>query len=378
MKPTCILQKTMNILIVILSFFFLFPLLHLVASIESCLNAVCQIEAPVVRFPFWIQSQQPKICGFPGFSVSCNSEGQTLLKLPYSGEFTIQEIDYSLQQLWINDPHNCLPKRILSFNLSGSPFDGIYFQDFTFFNCSLEYLKYRYNPIDCLSGSEYTVYATSNRNAFMYLSSVCNLVKTVKIPVGLPDYEPELSWDIGNDLRLSWDTPSCGKCELHGGRCGYKSNSSQGIGCCSVPQNGIPRSARYAITVGLGVPAVLCFIVVLCCLCGKIKYYSSRHDPIADFRTTVAPQPIVVGGLDVSTIESYPKLVLGESRRLPNPDDNTCSICLSEYKPKETLKSIPECQHCFHADCIDEWLLVNASCPICRKSPQKLPAVDVP
>lgn len=88
-----------------------------------------------------------------------------------------------------------------------------------------------------------------------------------------------------------------------------------------------------------------------------------------DFTSAVSPHPIIVEGLDGPTLESYPKIVLGESRRLPKPDDITCSICLSEYRPKETLKTIPECQHCFHADCIDGWLRLNATCPICRKSP---------
>ena len=45
----------------------------------------------------------------------------------------------------------------------------------------------------------------------------------------------------------------------------------------------------------------------------------------------VATQPTIVGGLDGPTIESYPKIELGENRRLPRPDDNTCPICLSEY-----------------------------------------------
>jgi hypothetical protein len=63
--------------------------------------------------------------------------------------------------------------------------------------------------------------------------------------------------------------------------------------------------------------------------------------------------------------------------RLPKPNDNTCPICLSEYQPKETLKTIPECQHCFHAECIDEWLSLNATCPICRNSPERLQLVDI-
>lgn len=75
-------------------------------------------------------------------------------------------------------------------------------------------------------------------------------------------------------------------------------------------------------------------------------------------------------GLDGPTIESYPKTVLGASRRLPKPSDVICPICLADYLPEETLRTIPECDHYFHADCIDEWLKLNGTCPLCRNSPQ--------
>ena len=75
-------------------------------------------------------------------------------------------------------------------------------------------------------------------------------------------------------------------------------------------------------------------------------------------------------GLDESTIESYTKVIIGESRRLPaGPNDITCPICLSDYHANETLKCIPECQHCFHSECIDEWLRRKGTCPVCRNSP---------
>ena len=108
--------------------------------------------------------------------------------------------------------------------------------------------------------------------------------------------------------------------------------------------------------------------------CGKIKSYNARRrHPILEFNTTIVPQPKVTIGLDGATIESYPKIVLGESLHLPKPNDNTCPICLSEYQPK----TIPECQHCFYGECIDEWLSLNATCPICQNSPERLQLVDI-
>ncbi|KAL5541295.1 hypothetical protein UlMin_042517 [Ulmus minor] len=80
---------------------------------------------------------------------------------------------------------------------------------------------------------------------------------------------------------------------------------------------------------------------------------------------------IVSMGLDDTIIGSYPKTLIGESCRLPNPTANTCSICLSEYKAKEALRTIPDCGHYFHDDCIVEWLKLNATCPLCRNMPPR-------
>lgn len=32
---------------------------------------------------------------------------------------------------------------------------------------------------------------------------------------------------------------------------------------------------------------------------------------------------------------------------------HVCSICLGEYQPQDVLRSIPDCNHYFHASCID-------------------------
>lgn len=211
-------------------------------TIEICPDSVCHNGNPTIRFPFRIKhdNHQPKSCGYPGFDVSCTKNGQTNLKLPHTKqEFTVKEIDYAAQQLWINDPQNCLPKRILSVNFTGSPFNGVYYQDFSFFNCSLEYLKYRYTAIQCLSGLNYSVFATPSVSVFRHLSAVCEFVKTVRVPVKQPFYEHVMSSDLSDDLRLSWESPPCGRCESRGGRCGFKDNSTAEIGCAYFPSQGI-------------------------------------------------------------------------------------------------------------------------------------------
>lgn len=125
-------------------------------------------------------------------------------------------------------------------------------------------------------------------------------------------------------------------------------------------------------------PALSCFIALLSCICSKFRIGTRNwvwaREAVADFESLIDHRHTNISGLDKLTIESYQKIVIGEGRRLLKPDDNTCPICLSEYMPKETVRIIPECRHCFHAQCIDEWLPLNASCPICRTSPPKLPS----
>ena len=50
----------------------------------------------------------------------------------------------------------------------------------------------------------------------------------------------------------------------------------------------------------------------------------------------------------------------------PN-EDPTCCICLNEYELNQELRVLP-CAHHFHKPCVDEWLVVNSTCPTCRMS----------
>ncbi|CAN1237448.1 RING-H2 finger protein ATL68 [Linum grandiflorum] len=50
-----------------------------------------------------------------------------------------------------------------------------------------------------------------------------------------------------------------------------------------------------------------------------------------------------------------------------------CSICLCEYKDLEMMRMMPECRHFFHLTCLDAWLKLNGSCPVCRNSPLPTP-----
>ncbi|PIN04839.1 Anaphase-promoting complex (APC), subunit 11 [Handroanthus impetiginosus] len=64
-----------------------------------------------------------------------------------------------------------------------------------------------------------------------------------------------------------------------------------------------------------------------------------------------------------ASIESLPRV------RISEPDWE-CAICLAEYEVNDgevEVKEMP-CRHKFHSDCIDKWLGIRGSCPVCRFS----------
>ncbi|XP_022737672.1 RING-H2 finger protein ATL20-like [Durio zibethinus] len=358
-------------LLTFLSFIFFSLFLQKPTTAQRC-STSCQGGEPEVKFPFGLNPDGNRngSCSYPGFGLSCsNKTGALVLNLPESGEFTVRYIDYKAQQIWINDPDFCLPQRFLqSFDILGTPFDSELWYNFTFFNCSASDVAVTgLRPIPCLSNQNYSVVVSntgSSLDSINGLQSTCHAIRTVTVPFVW------YGWLDG--VRLDWYKPDCSSCVTRRGDCRFKNRTSLEIGCFDLPsKDGLPRSAKYGIIIGIGIPGLLCLIGLVSFVGSRVRNYGRRRNlPVTEFSTSISPSPaVIMTGLDGPTIESYPKTKLGESGRLPKPNDNTCPICLSEYQPKETLRSIPECNHYFHANCIDEWLKRNASCPLCRNSP---------
>ncbi|KAF3448701.1 hypothetical protein FNV43_RR09414 [Rhamnella rubrinervis] len=377
-----------SIEISVFSIFFFFLLFHGIAanSVITCQERSCSQDKLPVRFPFRLEYQSSR-CGFPGFGLSCDKQNQTILTLGDSEQqFAVRMIEYQKQIVWINDPDGCFPRRFLNhdFNVSKSPFSAYdHMENYTFVNCSSsqELTRYVFFRIACLSDYDYTVYAIPTIYAppvtpgsdlsspSPSLSSSCSVITTALVPLPLPLRHQTYPPLLDEDIRLTWEEPGCGSCESRGGNCGFQRNDFTVVGC-SVSSNsrGLSRAATYGIILVAVIPGLLCTIGLAGFVVGKIKAYEQRRRPQPN---SDGPQPaVVVMGLDGPTIESYPKTLLGESRRLPRPSENTCPICLSEYQPKEELRTIPECNHYFHAGCVDEWLKMNATCPLCRHSPE--------
>ncbi|KAI4351217.1 hypothetical protein L6164_005595 [Bauhinia variegata] len=72
-------------------------------------------------------------------------------------------------------------------------------------------------------------------------------------------------------------------------------------------------------------------------------------------------------GFDDNTLDSIPKLLYSEMQK-GSLVSSCCSICLGDYKDTDTLRLLPECGHVFHLKCVDPWLKLQPTCPICRSS----------
>ncbi|CAA6662016.1 unnamed protein product [Spirodela intermedia] len=125
----------------------------------------------------------------------------------------------------------------------------------------------------------------------------------------------------------------------------------------SYASSGLPETAAatngvglgYGIAIAVGILVLVSSIMLASYVCVRVK----------------GGEPRLEDELRLPPSASYPKFVYGGRHRgaQPTPAGSPCPICLSEYRSGDSLRRIPDCEHCFHAACVDEWLRVSATCP---------------
>ncbi|KAG8376831.1 hypothetical protein BUALT_Bualt09G0104800 [Buddleja alternifolia] len=131
----------------------------------------------------------------------------------------------------------------------------------------------------------------------------------------------------------------------------------------------------YGIGVSVGILLLITTITLA-------SYYCTRNNTtsyVLPQRNPRTPPPhlddhAVEVGLDEATLTSYPKLLYSEAKK--NHKDSTatcCSVCLADYKNNDMLRVLPDCRHLFHVKCVDPWLRLHPTCPVCRTSPLPSP-----
>ncbi|KAK9277284.1 hypothetical protein L1049_006824 [Liquidambar formosana] len=209
---------------------------------ELCQATRCGKKGPIIRYPFRLNTQ-PSFCGREGFELSCSGDN-TLLRLPFSGNYYIQQIIYThatISIMHVNDT-KCPLQSLLSLNLSNSQFyvgysEQFSLKTFTVVNCTEKDAwsatdKTLVGPIDCIGDEKILVYVTDASASMDKLPSPCRTYQTAEI---LTPCESDLRRAIERLLRtreifIQWlDSGTCVACEKSGNHCGFNATGNETI-----------------------------------------------------------------------------------------------------------------------------------------------------
>ncbi|GLT50045.1 hypothetical protein SLA2020_235570 [Shorea laevis] len=137
---------------------------------------------------------------------------------------------------------------------------------------------------------------------------------------------------------------------------------------------------KFALAFGISVGSVLLIFIII-----VVSYYlrTCKRQPLhtSDHQSTSSSDDqddsvAIELGLDESNLLNCPKFLYSQAK-LDRGDSmvSTCSICLAEYKEDDVLRLSPDCNQLFHVDCVDPWLKLHPTCPICRHS--SIPPVEI-
>ncbi|NXA45976.1 RN128 ligase, partial [Nothocercus julius] len=104
------------------------------------------------------------------------------------------------------------------------------------------------------------------------------------------------------------------------------------------------------------------FFIVTAATVGYFIFYSARRFRITRAqsrkqRRLKAEAKKAIGQLQLRTLK--------EGDKETGPDGDSCAVCIELYKPNEVVR-ILTCNHLFHKNCIDPWLLEHRTCPMCK------------
>uniref|UniRef100_A0A8C6YXR5 Ring finger protein 128 n=1 Tax=Nothoprocta perdicaria TaxID=30464 RepID=A0A8C6YXR5_NOTPE len=115
------------------------------------------------------------------------------------------------------------------------------------------------------------------------------------------------------------------------------------------------------------------FFIVTAATVGYFIFYSARRFRITRAqsrkqRRLKAEAKKAIGQLQLRTLKQGDKET--------GPDGDSCAVCIELYKPNEVVR-ILTCNHLFHKNCIDPWLLEHRTCPMCKCDILKALGIEV-
>ncbi|CAL0323125.1 unnamed protein product [Lupinus luteus] len=128
--------------------------------------------------------------------------------------------------------------------------------------------------------------------------------------------------------------------------------------------------------IGYAMPFILCS-TICCCLPCIISILGVREDPTQNTGATsesINALPTFkfkmkknkrTGESNSAAAEGGVVAAGTEKERVITVEDAVCCICLAKYENNDELREL-SCSHLFHKECVDKWLKINASCPLCK------------
>ncbi|XP_074771161.1 E3 ubiquitin-protein ligase RNF128 [Athene noctua] len=115
------------------------------------------------------------------------------------------------------------------------------------------------------------------------------------------------------------------------------------------------------------------FFIVTAATMGYFVFYSARRLRIARAQSRTQRQ---LKAKAKKAIEQLQLRTLKPGDKETGPDGDSCVVCIEQYKPNEVVR-ILTCNHLFHKNCIDPWLLERRTCPMCKCDILKALGVEV-
>ncbi|EXB65353.1 Uncharacterized RING finger protein [Morus notabilis] len=89
------------------------------------------------------------------------------------------------------------------------------------------------------------------------------------------------------------------------------------------------------------------------------------------------PSPTVPPSEMISSIICTYRIEKPEAAAVAVESGGDCAICLEDFKYGDECRIFVSCNHGFHRACVDEWLVRNRHCPLCRGSVRGLRSANV-
>ncbi|XP_004086492.3 RING finger protein 215 isoform X1 [Oryzias latipes] len=163
-------------------------------------------------------------------------------------------------------------------------------------------------------------------------------------------YQSILQDDLGGATLTLWS--SCGR--SRGGLYG----EWQGVICTGESNSQVQKYLQQLWDTVLLVVLILCTGVIL-----QARWQHQDRQPNDNFQF---PKQDVLRSMSLLKTRPYrqPKRWCGPSQPT---DADICAVCLEAFRNNQCLRVLP-CLHEYHRDCVDPWLLLQHTCPLCKRS----------